>query len=182
MKTFKSVLLTAILALASACGTNQAPLMNYGLGFNGVNTGTNGFNNSGQSTTNISGGTRTTTWILYGQTYAGADKTFQISHQVQAMDQVKWFVQGAGVMAQGMFGGSTLPLSQFNVKVNNAPIGNGMTGAPTVSQAGTLTISFDAWGTNMFGNNATYLVSFPYGAGVVINRCVNTSGQPMQCP
>ena len=140
------------------------------------------FNNNGQTTNSIPGGTRTTTWVLYGQAYSGSDKTFQVSSQVQPMDQVKWYVQGASVFAQGIAGGSSLVLNQFNVKVNGAVIGSGMSAAQTVNQAGTLTISFDAFGSGMFGNNATYLVSFPYSAGVVINRCVNTSGQPMQCP
>jgi len=184
MKRFKPVFLTALMALASACGANQAPLMNYGMGFNGNNFGNNfgnNTNNTGQ-TNQIPGGTRTTTWILYGQTYTGADKKFQVSHQVQPMDQVKWFVQGASVWAQGMMGGGSLPLSQFNVKVNGAQLGSGMSGAQTVSQAGTIEMSFDAWGSGAFGNNATYLVAFPMNAGVVINRCVNTSNQPMQCP
>lgn len=181
MKRFKPVFLTALMALASACGTNQAPLMNYGLGFNGAPTGINNTTNTGQ-TNQIPGGTRTTTWILYGQTFTGSDKKFQVSQQVQAMDQVKWFVQGSSVWGQGMFGGGNLVFSQFNIKVNGAAIGSGMSGAQTVNQPGTIEMSFDAYGSGAFGNNATYTVSFPYGAGVVINRCVNTSNQPMQCP
>ncbi len=185
MKFIKPVLLMALLSSMVGCGTSQAPAVNLGTGqFPYTNTNWTGGNQTGGWTYGIpGGGTKSIIPVISYYGYANSSKQFMVSPTVQAMDQVEVAASGAQVTAQGLFGSSNMIwVTQLKVTLNGSLIGASTHGKYNVTQAGTLGLSFEANGlTGLFGNNAQYMVSFPYG-GVWINRCKDSGGQPIQCP
>jgi hypothetical protein len=190
MKFLNPVLLLALVSAIVGCGTSQAPAVNLGTGqyaytnTNWTGGSPSGGNQSGGWTYGIpGGGTKSIIPVISYYGYANSSKQFMVSPTVQPMDQVEVAASGAQVTAQGLFGSSNMIwVTQLKVTLNGALIGASTYGKYNVTQAGTLGLSFEANGlSGLFGNNAQYMVSFPYG-GVWINRCQDTSGQPIQCP
>ncbi|MBU6154964.1 MAG: hypothetical protein KGP28_11730 [Bdellovibrionales bacterium] len=189
MKFVKPVLLMALLSAMVGCGTSQAPAVNLGTGQypytnNPWPNNWTGGNQTGGWTYGIpGGGTKTVIPVISYYGYAGSNKQFMVYPSVQPGDQVEVAASGAQVGAQGLFGSSNmLWLTQLKVTLNGSLLGSAPNGRYNVTQSGTLAISFEANGlSGLFGNNAQYVVAFPYG-GVWINRCLDSNGQAVQCP
>jgi hypothetical protein len=188
MKFLNPVLLLALVGAIVGCGTSQAPAVNLGTGqYPYTNTGTNNWTNGNQTggwTYGLpGGGTKTIIPVISYYGYANSSRQFMISPSVQPGDQVEVAASGGQVTAQGLFGSSNMIwVTQLKVTLNGSLLGASTYGKYNVTQAGTLGISFEANGlSGLFGNNAQYMVSFPYG-GVWINRCQDQSGQSITCP
>ncbi|NDF16264.1 hypothetical protein EB061_13270, partial [bacterium] len=132
----------------------------------------------------IPGGTKTLIPVFPNYYAAsGSNKVINLSFQVQAGDQINVNAVNTVVYGQGTLGSNQLSMSSIQVGVNGQQIGRGIYGQFTSPQAGALSISFDTQA--LIGNGwsySYYQIYFPSNGGVTIGRCVNTSGQPMNCP
>lgn len=141
MKKFQSLSLIAVLALLSACGSQQQnpAAYNYGQGLYGQQAGyypNYGYNN-GYGGWNS--GWYSQPMQLNGSVYT---RTFQVQ-QGQPIPGIRW---GAVILCNRtfdtmeQFDGGMLPASAMTVTINGQAITNGAVTAPT---AGTLTITAD---------------------------------------